>query len=83
MSLSDRMAKIVAESKFSKSHTDKGQLPPGFDESTKNMSDKDKTNLLVMMDNVASQHDKIEVVVDEETGYQEVILPISIFHGMK
>jgi antitoxin component of MazEF toxin-antitoxin module len=60
-SLSNRMARIVAESKYSKSYTDQLQIPPGFDEVTKNRSDIDKANMLVMMNNIASNPSGIEV----------------------
>ena len=82
ISLADRMARIVAESKESKKYTDNGQMSPEFAESTKNMSDEDKTNLLVMMDNIASNHSQIEIK-RHENGGQEILFPLSIFKGIK
>lgn len=80
-SLSDRMARIVAVSKISKSFTDKNQMPPKFEEATKHMSDTDKANMLVMMNNIANDHSQIQTNTDEYGG-QEILLPLSLFKGM-
>lgn len=82
VSLADRMAKIVADSKKSKSYTDKGEMPPGFEEATKHMSDKDKANMLVLMDNVATNSEQIQTKKHADGG-QEILIPLSLFHGMK
>ena len=77
-SLAERMENIVTASKAAKIATDQNRLPPGFDEATQDMSDKEKTQMLILMNNIATTNIKTRA---DDKG--EVIIPLSVFQGLK